>query len=144
MLQPRRSPHVRNTSDDLLEACARTGGVVDITGVGAFLGAGADGRGEVSTETLLRHIDYAARLIGPEHVGLGLDYVFGVAEVEEFLRNHPDRFPASLRQTGAYLQVEPERFPVIAEGLPNREYSESDVRGIMGENNLRVARQVWR
>jgi membrane dipeptidase len=137
-------PHERNISDDLMKACAGTGGVVNINGVGMFLGAGPEGRGDNSTATLLRHVDYAARLIGPRHVGLGLDYVFDVAEVEEYLQKHPDRFPASLRQPGTYVQVEPERFPLIAEGLLRMGYSDTDVQGIMGYNNLRVARQVWR
>ena len=137
-------PHVRNISDDLMKACARSGGVVNINGVGMFLGAGPDGRGDNSTETLLRHIDYAAQLIGPDHVGLGLDYVFDVAELEEYLQQHPDMFPASLQRPGGYLQVEPERFPLIAEGLLKMGYSDRDVQGIMGDNNLRVARQVWR
>jgi membrane dipeptidase len=137
-------PHVRNIPDDLMRACAKSGGVVNINGVGMFLGAGADGRGDNRTETLLRHIDYAAQLIGPQHVGLGLDYVFDVSELEEYLRKHPDKFPAALREPGAYAQVEPERFPIIAEGLLKMNYSEADVQGILGHNNLRVARRVWK
>jgi len=79
-------PHVRNIPDDLLVACARSGGVVNLNGVGLFLGPGADGRGDNSTETLLRHIDYVVQLTGPQHVGLDLDYVFDVAELEEYRR----------------------------------------------------------
>lgn len=136
--------HVRNIPDDLMKACARSGGVVNINGVGLFLGTGSDGQGDNSTETLLRHIDYAAQLIGPEHVGLGLDYVFDVAELEDFLQKNPDLFPVTPKQHASYVQVEPERFPHIAEGLLQMGYSDSDVRGILGDNNLRVARQVWR
>jgi membrane dipeptidase len=68
-------PHVRNIPDELMRACARGGGVVNINGVGMLLGT-HEGRGDNRTETLVRHIDYAAQLIGPEHVGLGLDYLF--------------------------------------------------------------------
>jgi membrane dipeptidase len=137
-------PHVRNIPDELMKTCARSGGVVNINGVGMFLGAGVDGRGDNSTETLLRHIDYAAQLIGPQHVGLGLDYVFDRSELEELVQRNPDKFPAALRQPGSYLQVEPERIPFIAEGLLAMRYSDSDVQAIMGHNNLRVARQVWK
>src|SRR5690349_6993628 len=45
--------HVRNIPDDLMIACARTGGVVNINGVGVFLGADDKGRGDNSTATLL-------------------------------------------------------------------------------------------
>jgi len=137
-------PHVRNIPDDLMIACARSGGVVNINGVGMFLGTNAHGAGDNSTETLLRHIDYAVQLIGPQHVGLGLDYVFDLSELEELVQKNPDKFPASIGQPGGYLQVEPERFPIIAEGLLKRGYSDTDVQGILGHNNLRVARQVWR
>jgi membrane dipeptidase len=137
-------PHVRNIPDGLMVACARNGGVVGMNGVGIFLGEGPDGRGDNSTEALLRHIDYAAQLIGPEHVGLGLDYVYDLGELQEYVRENPDKFPAAIRAPGPYTQIEPERFPVIAEGLLKLGYSEGSVRGIMGENNLRIARQVWR
>ncbi len=136
--------HVRNIPDDLMISCARSGGVVNINGVGIFLGTGENGGGDNSTETLLRHIDYAAQLIGPQHVGLGLDYVFDLSELEEFLRKNPEKFPSQARKTNAYTQVEPERFPIVAERLLKMGYSETDVQGIMGHNNLRVARQVWK
>jgi membrane dipeptidase len=135
--------HVRNIPDDLMKACARSGGVVNINGVGLFLGAGRDGKGDDTTETVLRHLDYAAQLIGPQHVGLGLDYVFDVAEMEEHVRQNPEMYPPEARQPGSYRQVEPERFPAIAEGLLRRGYSDSDVQGILGQNNLRVAAEVW-
>jgi membrane dipeptidase len=108
-----------------------------------FLGAGADGLGDQSTATLLRHIDHAAQLIGPRHVGLGLDYVFDIAELEGFIQQHPERFPVTDNSKGCYRQVEPERFPAIAEGLLKLGYGEADVQGIMGQNNLRVALEVW-
>jgi membrane dipeptidase len=135
--------HVRNISDDLMIACARSGGVVNINGVGLFLGADADGRGDNSTDTLLRHVDYAVQLIGPQHVGLGLDYVFDLSDLDEYVKRDPGRFPAAISNPGAYTQVEPERFAIIAERLL-KTYSDAEVQGIMGHNNLRVAECVWR
>jgi len=134
--------HDRNIPDDLMRACAKTGGVVNINGVGMFLGPGQEGYGDNRTETLLRHIDYAVQLIGPEHVGIGLDYTFDLSELEEFVQKHPDRFPP--RKPGSYMQVEPERLPAVAEGLLNMGYTQVDVQAILGHNNLRVARQVWK
>jgi membrane dipeptidase len=136
--------HVRNIPDDLMKACAAKGGVVNINGVGMFLGVDKDGKPDNSTETIVRHIDYAVQLIGPEHVGLGLDYVFDIAELEEYLAKHPEKFPADAGTGGGYRQIEPERFPLIAEALLRQGYAEAEVQGILGHNNLRVARQVWR
>jgi membrane dipeptidase len=130
--------HERNIPDDLMRACAATGGVVNLNGIGIFLGANDN-----STQTLLRHIDYAVELIGAEHVGLGLDYVFDQQELDDYLRKHQDVFPPEQGYATGIAMVEPERIPRIAEALLGRGYGEADVQGILGHNNLRVARAVW-
>jgi membrane dipeptidase len=136
--------HPRNIPDDLMRKCAATGGVVNLNGVGMFLGKDEKGGPDNRTETLVRHIDYAAELIGAEHVGLGLDYVFDVSEVEDYARKNPAMFPTDGRESETYRQVEPERFPLIADALLKKGYGEHQVQGILGHNNLRVARQVWK
>jgi membrane dipeptidase len=136
--------HVRNIPDDLMIACARGGGVVNINGVGQFLGVSSTGVPDNSTQILLRHIEYAVQLVGPQHVGLGLDYIFDLSELTEYLQKSPENFPMSAGQPDSYTQVEPERFPILAEALLNRGYKEEDVQGILGHNNLRVARHVWK
>jgi membrane dipeptidase len=131
--------HERNIPDELMRACARTGGVVNLNGIGIFLGDNDN-----STETLLRHIDYAAGLIGAAHVGLGLDYVFDQTEADEHIRTRPDIFPPEKEYGAGIAMIEPERFPLIAEALLKRGYSETHVQGILGHNNLRVAKKVWK
>jgi membrane dipeptidase len=131
--------HDRNIPDDLMKACAATGGVVNLNGIGIFLG-----NNDNSTETLLRHIDYAVDLIGPEHVGLGLDFVFDQSEMTEYIKARPDIFPPEKGYSAAMAMIEPERIPMIAEALLRKGYSDAHVQGILGDNNLRVARQVWR
>lgn len=131
--------HDRNIPDELMLACAQSGGVVNINGIGIFLG-----KNDNATETLLRHIDYASNLIGPEHVGLGLDYVFDAAELNAHVSSHSDMFPSEKGYTKRVAMVEPERFPAIAEGLLTLGYSDDHIKGILGHNNLRVARTVWK
>jgi membrane dipeptidase len=138
---PRRvHDHPRNIPDELITACARSGGVVNLNGVGLFLG-----EYDVSTDTLLRHIEYVADLVGPEHVGLGLDYCFDIAEVDAHMRENPHLFPPE-KGFGAGLMatVEPERIPVIADALLVRGWTDDQVIGLLGRNNLRVAERVWR
>ena len=130
--------HERNIPDDLMRACACTGGVVNIDGIGIFLG-----NNDNSTETVVRHIDYAVNLIGPEHVGLGLDYVFDQKELDDSVKAHPDIWPPEKGYGAGVAMVEPERFSVIAEALLKKGYRETDVQGILGHNNLRVAKRVW-
>src|SRR5690606_34276467 len=52
--------HERNVADDQIKACAATGGVIGMNGVGMFLG---DNDG--SPEKVADHIDYVAQLVGP-------------------------------------------------------------------------------
>ena len=131
--------HKRNIPDYLMQACAKTGGIVNLNGFGAFLG-----NNDSSTETFIRHIDYVVELIGPEHVGLGLDYALDKAELDDFFKDNPELYPAQMGYRAGVEMIEPERIPVIAETLLKNGYSESQVRGILGENNLRVAKRVWR
>ena len=66
--------HPRNITDDQIKACAKTGGVIGINGVGVFLG-----KNDNSTETFLKHLDYVAELVGPQHVGLATDTMYDPA-----------------------------------------------------------------
>ena len=50
--------HPRNIPDELIRACAATGGVVGINGVGIFLG-----RNDISSATYARHIDHVVQLV---------------------------------------------------------------------------------
>jgi membrane dipeptidase len=133
--------HPRNIDDEQLEACAATGGVVGINGVGIFLGEN-DNR----TEAVVHAIDCAVDVIGPEHVGLGLDYVFDQDELNSFLRDNRDTFPAGFgyREFFPHKFVSPTQLPEITEALLDRGYRDAEVRGIVGGNFHRVASGVWR
>jgi membrane dipeptidase len=110
-----------------------------INGVSLFLGGG-----DHLVERLVRHVDYAVQLIGPEHVGLGLDYTFDLAELEQVLDAAPEIWPRMEGYDSPICFLEPEQIPQITEGLLELGYPEKHVRGILGENFLRVAEQVWK
>ena len=135
--------HRRNVRDDQIKACAASGGVVGVSGVGIFLGDN-----DVSPARLVEHIDHIAGLVGPDHVGLGLDYVY---DQDALTRGHNTRpawnpdaaaFGNTRREDVQYFP--PEELPRLTETLLARNYSEGEVRGILGENWLRVARRVWK
>lgn len=129
----------RNISDDLMRACARKGGVVGLSGIGAFLGAT-----ERLVEKLLRQLRYVIDRVGPSHVGLSLDYAFDRAELDEFLRHNPTLFPPGLGTAAGMPMLEPEAFGEIAEGLARDNLTDEQIRGILGHNWLRIATQVWK
>jgi membrane dipeptidase len=132
-------PHPRNVSDEVMRACARKGGVIGLSGIGPFLGASDN-----LVERLLRQLRYVIDLVGAEHVGLGLDYVFDRAELDEYVRNNPSIFPPTANMTGGMPMIEPEAMSAIAEGLAKDNLTDAQIRGILGENWLRIATQVWR
>jgi len=133
--------HPRNIPDDLIKACAGTGGVVGLSGVGLFLNDAND----VGTEAFLRHVDYVSDLVGPEHVGIGTDYCdFDPDGLVRSLAANPTIWPAGYGYGPGIKFMTPEQFPEIAEGLLKRRYPENAVRGILGENFVRVAGAVWK
>ena len=126
--------HPRNIPDELMRACAAKGGVLGINGIGSFLGTGKDLVGQ-----FLSHLRYAVDLVGAEHVGLGLDCVFDRAEGDENRRRNPSLYPSGLDNR----MLEPESLRAIIEGLARTDLSDAEIRGIIGENWLRIAEQVW-
>lgn len=133
------NPHVRNISDGLMRACAGGGGVIGLSGIGLFLGAHTS-----LVQRLLTQVRYVIDLVGAEHVGLGLDYVFDDSELREYARAHPALFAPGIDSAADFPMVEPEAFGAIAEGLARDNLTDPEIRGILGENWLRVAARVWR
>jgi membrane dipeptidase len=131
--------HRRNIRDEAIKACAATGGVVGINGIGIFLG-----RNDATTDTFVRHVDYVVQLVGPEHVGIGLDYVFDQQELIDFVAANPATFPPEEYADGRVAMVAPEQIPELAERFLQLGYSSQNIGDILGGNHLRVARAVWR
>jgi membrane dipeptidase len=74
-------------------------------------------------EQTLDHFDYVIDLTSVDHVGIGSDYD-GVG----------DSLPTGLKDVSSY--------PNLIEGLLRRGYSDEEIRKILGENLLRVWREV--
>ncbi len=140
-----------NIKDDQIKACANSGGVVGIIGKGIWLGDN-----DASIEMYFKHIDYMAKLVGPEHVGIGT--VWNHPKERRALPPSPVHYPMEqhrddhFRATGGKSRgpswdkgeyLAPTQLPELTELMLKRGYSEKEVRGILGENFLRVAKQVW-
>ena len=133
-------PHQRNIDDDQIRACAETGGVIGINGMGIFLG-----ENDISEETIVCHICHVADLVGSAHIGFGLDFSppTGI-DVGEILKARPDFWPAgNMYDTKGIAHAGPEILPGLVEKLWHRGFNEKDIRGILGGNFRRVAAAVW-
>ncbi len=131
------TPHDRNITDEQIRACANKDGVVCLTGVGLFIDAE---RQKASASKIADTIEYVVQLAGPRHAGIGLDYVIDAGSMARYLRTNAglygggNQYPAD----GIIDFAGPSILPEVAEHLTRRRYPESDIRGILGENYLRV------
>ena len=89
---------------------------------------------------MLNHICYVADLVGPAHVGMGLDYVFDPHEIAEVRQINKEYLP-----DGTYSDdlptIPPESVAELALGLMHRGWSDAEVGGFLGGNLRRVAQQ---
>jgi membrane dipeptidase len=132
--------HQRNISDQQIKACAQTGGVVGINGMGIFLGDN-----EVGNATLLQHIVYVSDLVGVEHVGLGFDFSPETGlDIGTILSSRPDFWPAGQRyDTPGIKHAGPSQLPGLVDCLADHGFDDDQIRGILGENFHRVASIAW-
>lgn len=147
--------HVRNVPDDVLRRVRTNGGVVMITFLGYYVSedlrtwdvrrraerdAIAGGQDTPAVNRLMAdweranpkpratiaqvadHIDHVRALIGVDHIGLGGDY------------DGTSSLPEGMQDVSTY--------PALIVELLRRDYSDDDVRKIIGLNVLRVMRDV--
>ena len=135
--------HPRNLTDDQIRALASNGGVIGLNAYPAFVRAGS---GRATLAELVRHAVHIAGLVGPEHVGLGLDYYDAPAEEYERMialgvwdREHypppPYLYPSGLER--------PADIHNVAEALAGAGFAPREVEGVLGVNFLRVFDAVW-
>ncbi|MEU1958965.1 membrane dipeptidase [Nocardia sp. NPDC019255] len=142
--------HPRNITDDQARACAATGGVIGVNGVGIFLGRNAPHERAERVAAMARHIEYGAELVGIEHIGIGSDYSFDADDFNAELQQNPDAFSEAYTQWGPLQWTPPEDLigpsdvPTLEEALTDRGFTPSDRAAIFGGNFRRVAAQVWR
>lgn len=130
--------HPRNITDEQITACANMGGVIGINGIGTFLG-----NNDIRTEKIVEHIDYVVQMVGPKHVGIGLDCIFDENEMKHYAEKNPHAFPVEYGFDNVAVS-EPEQFIEIREQLKLRAYSEDAINNILGENFFRIAKTVWK
>jgi membrane dipeptidase len=130
--------HGRNITDEQIRACARTGGVIGINGIGNFLG-----RNDISSTKFVEHVAHVSGLVGPEHVGISLDYAFDAENVDGLVEGNSRYWPKEEYKT-ASRYLPPEQLQEIVETMLQRGFSDPEITGILGGNFLRVAKAVWK
>ncbi|MGE6744250.1 dipeptidase [Allorhizobium pseudoryzae] len=128
----------RNVGDDLIRAVATSGGVIGVCAAPFFLSR----HGPATLDMLIDHAAYIADLVGPQHVGLGFD--FAEEDADDYIYYGYDE---------RYIPMPPWTFPSRIAGhadagnvetsLRGRGFGEIEIRGILGENFLRVFGEIW-
>lgn len=141
-----RCDNPRNLADEQIRALAARDGVVGITAYSPFCQTKPGVRPTV--EDVVDHIAYVADLVGVDHVGIGSDFFEGESEVR-FERFFRIRYPEVIAQyTLETVYAEGfdgvACFPRLTEALVRRGFTDAEIRKILGENLLRVFRQVWK
>lgn len=111
--------NARNLNDDMLKLLAVNGGVIGII----FYPPHLQAQGKANVKTVVDHIDYAIKVAGAEHVGLGSDF------------DGLDRPPPSGLGDAS-------KFPAITAEMQARGRKTEEIYGVLGGNFMRVFAQV--
>ena len=122
----------RNLAADQIKAIAAQGGLVGILALPERVT-----KKGAALEDLLRHLDYMVKLVGAEHIALGLDFVKydGPRTLKD--RHHPLHEPELIKDF-----EEVEDLPKLVDGLIRRGYHENEIALILGGNYLRVLKKI--
>jgi membrane dipeptidase len=140
-------PHIRSKPDEVIKAIADTGGMIGICCIPRYL------RGKGDITALLDHIDYAVKLVGVEHVGIGTDVAYNSQQSSAENKKVPSQgkkrddfrslWPNDDYKTTSEMvrSISWTNWPLFTVGLVQRGYSDDDIRKIVGGNMLRVCRE---
>lgn len=131
------NPHIRNIKDEQIITTAKTGGLIGISGLGILMGDE-----KASLEKYVDHMDYVCKLVGTEHVALGLDTLYFSDQFAEFMQSqsitHPQNYAKKVAQAVSWRCVQPEEVVTVVELLLQRGYKEQEIKSILGNNILRL------
>jgi membrane dipeptidase len=140
----------RNKRDEELRLLADRGGVV-----GIYIMPYLRTSGQVMAEDLVRHIEYALKVCGEDHVGIGTDGTTSAVNLTpEFKKQFADEIAERQRRgisapgeradsyTFAPDLNEPRRFERIAQLLSQRGHSDARIGKVLGGNFARLFAEV--
>jgi membrane dipeptidase len=127
----------RNLHDDVIDAIGASGGIVGVVAFPTFVASS-----EPTLDKLVDHVVHIAGRIGVERVGLGLDFA-DEDEADFEYYGYDERYyprPPWVWPAGIAWWEDTADIPAA---LNARGFSDAEVAGVMGENFLRVLRDIW-
>jgi membrane dipeptidase len=136
-------PHPRNKSDDQLRFIAERGGFVGVTMFPPFLK-----RGTASTvDDYVEAMEHVINLCGEDQVGFGTDFTQGYGREFFDWITHDKGYARKLTEFGDIVNPagmrEIKDYPNLTAAMDRRGWKEARIRKIMGENWVRLLKEVW-
>jgi membrane dipeptidase len=122
----------RNLDDEQIKAIAKQGGLIGILALPERVK-----EGEADIEDMLKHMDYMIKLVGIEHLALGMDFVKydGPRTLKD--RHHPLHKDPLIK---GFEEIED--LPNMIDGLQRHGYKDNEIKMILGGNYLRVLKTI--
>jgi membrane dipeptidase len=135
--------HPRNKSDAQLKFIADRGGFIGVTMFPTFLERGVN----ATVDDYVEAIDYVINIVGEDVVGIGTDFTQGYGKPFFDWLTHDKGTGRRLTDFGDIINPKGIRtigeFPNLTTAMEKAGWPERKIRKIMGENWVRVLRDVW-
>lgn len=139
----------RNKPDDEIRALADYGGVVSIAAKSGFLLPQGQIRG-ATMDDYVNHIEYAAELVGIDHVGVGTDIADDRKYTPETMREAHRRYPEipfisddlNIAAMHPHGLASPRDLYSVTTALVRRGFSDDDIKKVLGGNAVRLMETV--
>jgi membrane dipeptidase len=131
----------RLATDEVMQAVAEGGGLVGIHAGPNILSDSKD----QGVATVVDHIEYVAKLVGIDHVGIGTDNQFGSKQTQNaFVRSENKSTKGYIGNAVEYMAgiADPSQERNITRELVSRGFSDREIEKIIGLNALRVYEAV--
>ena len=142
-------PTKRMASDELIRAVGEKNGVIGIEAAPHTTMSKTNMTHDI--DSFMEHFEYVANMIGIDHVGFGVDCMYG----DHVGLHHAFAAALSTGETGRtqteyqevpyvkYLENPTEASWNIPRWLVKHGYSDEDIAKVLGGNAIRVLREVW-
>jgi membrane dipeptidase len=135
--------HPRNKSDEQLRFIVERGGFVGVTMFPPFLRRGT----ESTVDDYVEAIEYVIKLCGEDQVGFGTDFTQGYDRKFFDWITHDKGYARKLTEFGDIVNPagirEIKDYPNLTAAMQKRGWKESRIRKVMGENWVRLLKEVW-
>ena len=142
-------PTKRMASDELIQAVAKTGGVIGIEAAPHTTMSKTNMTHDL--DSFMEHFEYVKNMVGIDHVGFGVDCLYG----DHVGVHHAFSAALSIASTSKagvsyeevpyvkYLENPTESSWNIIRWLVKHNYSDEDIGKVIGGNAIRVLSEVW-